>query len=92
MKKKYKIILAAVALAFCGAAGAFYALRPLPVEVEEVVRGSLSQQVSEEGDLLPEGHMTLNAGLPGIVARLPYGVGEMVKKGRRRSKSTARRR
>ena len=81
MKKKYKIILAAVALAVCGAAGAFYALRPLPVEVEQVVRGSLSQQVSEEGDVLPEGHITLNANLAGIVVRRPYGVGETVKKG-----------
>ena len=81
MKKKYKILLTAVALAVCGAAGAFYALRPLPVEVEQVVRGSLSQQVSEEGDLLPEAHITLNAGLPGIVVRLPYGVGETIKEG-----------
>lgn len=81
MKKKYKIILAAVALAVCGAAGAFHALRPLPVAVEQVVRGSLSQRVSEEGDVLPETHITLNTGLPGIVISLPYSVGETVKKG-----------
>lgn len=78
MKKRYKILLAVLAAALCGAGAAFYLLQPLHVEPETVIKGPLAEQITEQGAVAPEERYTLTANMSGTVKKILYNEGETV--------------
>lgn len=81
MKKRYKILFAVLAAVVCGVGGVYFLLRPVSVVTEIVTVGPLAQQVSEQGEMIPEQQLTISANITGTVENLPFGVGQPVKAG-----------
>jgi HlyD family secretion protein len=81
MKKRIKIILVLIVAAVCATAGIWSALRPVTVETELLAAGTLAEQFTVQGALVPAESRILNAGTSGPVSEVPLRVGMSVTAG-----------
>ncbi|MDR1204586.1 MAG: HlyD family efflux transporter periplasmic adaptor subunit [Peptococcaceae bacterium] len=81
MKKKVKIILGLAVAVICAAAGVWSALRPIPVKTELLAVGTLAEQFTVQGALVPAESRILNAGTSGAVSEVSFRAGMSVAAG-----------
>lgn len=81
MKRKYKKVLAAVAVIFCLAAFGLSMMKPAEADAEIVEYGNLERKFTVQAELTPVHSMILSAPSAGSVSDIPYKPGAQVKAG-----------
>lgn len=81
MKRKYKKVLAAVAVIFCLSVFGLSMMKPAEVDAEKVGYGNLERKFTVQAELMPIHSMILSTPSAGSVSDIPYKPGAQVKAG-----------
>lgn len=81
MKKRFKVIFAAIVILICLAGFGWTYMQPARVVSETVEAGDLKTEFTVQGTLLPKHSELLNSGSNGVVKELPYQSGTFAAQG-----------